>query len=107
MVAYARKKGIFVAANYIIGFPTETWEEIRETIKFSEEINADYSKIFIAIPLRNTEMFDLAQKTKSQWLNEKNFHESMWEKTCEVIDKIIVLYGCLFPMDQLVNQEQD
>ena len=65
MVAYARKKGIFVAANYIIGFPTETWEEIRETIKFSEEINADYSKIFIAIPLRNTEMFDLAQKTKS------------------------------------------
>tara|TARA_Y100000294_G_scaffold153277_1_gene152084 strand:- start:930 stop:2597 length:1668 start_codon:yes stop_codon:yes gene_type:complete len=65
MVAYARKKGIFVAANYIIGFPTETWEEIRETIKFSEEINADYTKIFIAIPLRNTEMFDLAQKTKS------------------------------------------
>ena len=65
MVAYARKKGIFVAANYIIGFPTETWEEIRETIKFSEEINADYSKFFIAIPLRNTEMFDLAEKTKS------------------------------------------
>jgi radical SAM superfamily enzyme YgiQ (UPF0313 family) len=65
MITYARKKGIFVAANYIIGFPTETWEEIRETIKFSEEINADYTKIFIAIPLRNTEMFDLAQKTKS------------------------------------------
>ena len=65
MVKYARQKGIFVAANYIIGFPTETWEEIRETIKFSEEVDADYTKIFIAIPLRNTEMFDLAQKTRS------------------------------------------
>jgi radical SAM superfamily enzyme YgiQ (UPF0313 family) len=65
MVAYAQKKGLFVAANFIIGFPTETWEEIRETIDFAEEINVDYAKFFIAIPLRNTEMFDLAERTDS------------------------------------------
>ena len=40
MVKYAQSKGIFVAANFIIGFPTETWEEIRETIKFIEEIES-------------------------------------------------------------------
>ena len=65
MVAYAKKKGLFVAANFIIGFPTETWEEIRQTIRFAEEINVDYAKLFIAIPLRNTEMFDLAERTDS------------------------------------------
>ena len=64
-VAYARKAGLFVAANFIIGFPTETWEEIRGTIKFAEEINVDYAKIFIALPLRNTELYDLAKRTNS------------------------------------------
>ena len=56
---------IFVAANFIIGFPTETWDEIRQTIAYAEEINVDYAKIFIALPLKNTEMFDLAEKTNS------------------------------------------
>ena len=62
---YAQKKGLFVAANFILGFPTETWSEIRKTIDFAEEINVDYTKLFIAIPLRNTEMYDLAERTNS------------------------------------------
>ena len=65
MVAYVRKKGIFVSGNFIIGFPTETWDEIRQTIAFAEEINVDYAKIFIALPFRGTEMFDLAEQTDS------------------------------------------
>jgi len=77
MVRYAQKKGIFVAANFIIGFPTETWEEIRETIKFAEEIQVDYAKIFIAIPLRNTEMYDLAEKTNSLIMDPLEV-ETMW-----------------------------
>ena len=77
MVRYAQKKGIFVAANFIIGFPTETWEEIRETIKFAEEIQVDYAKIFIAIPLRNTEMYDLAEKTNSLIMDPLEA-ETMW-----------------------------
>lgn len=77
MVRYAQKKGIFVASNFIIGFPTETWEEIRETIKFAEEMQVDYAKIFIAIPLRNTEMYDLAEKTKSLIMDPLEA-ETMW-----------------------------
>ena len=77
MVAYARKKGLFVAANFIIGFPTETWQEIRQTIKFAEELDLDYAKIFIAIPLRNTEMYDLAVQTDSI-IKETYDADSMW-----------------------------
>jgi radical SAM superfamily enzyme YgiQ (UPF0313 family) len=77
MVAYARKKGIFVAANFIVGFPTESWQEIRQTIAFAEELNVNYAKIFNAIPLRNTEMFDLARETGSLIMNRKD-SESKW-----------------------------
>lgn len=65
MIAYARIKGIFVTANFILGFPTETWEEIRETIRVAEDIGADYLKIFTAIPLRNTRLWDLCLETHS------------------------------------------
>lgn len=62
MVEVAQKHGIFVSANFIIGFPTERWAEIRKTIKFAEDLNADYVKIFNAIPLRHTRLWDLCIK---------------------------------------------
>ena len=77
MVAYAQKKGLFVTANFIIGFPTETWSEIRKTIDFAEEINVDYAKLFIAIPLKNTEMYDLAERTNSI-IKDTYDADSMW-----------------------------
>jgi radical SAM superfamily enzyme YgiQ (UPF0313 family) len=62
MVSYARYLGIFVTANFIIGFPTETWAEIRSTLKFAEDLNADYVKIFSPIPLRNTRLWDICEQ---------------------------------------------
>ena len=58
----AQQEGIFVSANFIIGFPTETWQEIRETIRFAEELNPDYMKLFHAIPLRNTRLWELCEE---------------------------------------------
>lgn len=62
VTAKAREEGIYVAANFIIGFPTETWDEIRETIQFAEVMNADYVKIFVAIPLPHTKLLELCKK---------------------------------------------
>lgn len=73
-VAVTRKlkeEGIYVAANFIIGFPGETWEEIRQTIKFAEELNADYIKLFNAVPLPGTRLYEMA---KEQGALVKNFH---------------------------------
>jgi len=64
VAAWARELGVFIACNFMIGFPTETWDEIRKTIRFAEEINIDYAKIFIVIPLRNTKLFDMCEKGK-------------------------------------------
>jgi len=53
--------GLFVIANFIIGFPGETWEEIRETAQFAETCGADYVKFFIAMPLKDTKMLEMAK----------------------------------------------
>lgn len=62
MVRCARSLGIYVAANFIVGFPTETWDEIRQTIRFAEELDADYVKLFHAIPLRHTRLWELCER---------------------------------------------
>ena len=65
MIAHARSRGIFVSANFIIGFPTETWAEVRQTIQMAEKLEVDYAKIFSAIPLRHTALWDLCERTHS------------------------------------------
>ncbi len=62
MVRLAKREGIYVAANFVIGFPTETWDEIRQTTKLAEDIDVDYVKLFTAIPLRNTRLWELCKK---------------------------------------------
>ena len=62
MVRLLQEQGIYVAANFIIGFPTETWDEIRETIRFAEEIDVDYAKLFHLVPLPHTRAWDLCEK---------------------------------------------
>lgn len=52
---------IDTAANFIIGFPGETWDEIRQTLAFAEELNPDYCKIFIANPLYGTRLHAMAR----------------------------------------------
>lgn len=58
MIGKIREKGLFCIANFIIGFPGERWEEIRETVRYAENCGADYIKIFIAVPLRGTRLWD-------------------------------------------------
>lgn len=62
-IALAKKYGLYVAVNFIIGLPTETWNEIRETLHYAETCGADYVKIFLATPLFGTKMYELAKKT--------------------------------------------
>lgn len=61
LVARCQEMGIDVSANFVVGFPGESWEEIRATLRFAEELPLDYAKIFIANPLPNTKLEALAK----------------------------------------------
>lgn len=53
-----RKYNIFTSANFIIGFPGETWEEIRQTFRFAEAADFDHVSFTIATPLPGTALFE-------------------------------------------------
>ena len=63
MIKMAQKYGLYVAANFIIGFPGETWDEILQTIHYAETCGADYCKIYPANPLVGTKLFDMAKRS--------------------------------------------
>lgn len=57
---WCREFDIELEADFVIGFPGETWEEIRQTTNFADELNADAVKFAIATPFPGTELFEVA-----------------------------------------------
>ena len=57
-------------SNFIIGFPTETWEQIRQTFSFAEEIDVDIVNFHIATPLPKTKL--MKQCVELGLINEKD-----------------------------------
>lgn len=75
MIAYLRSIGIITRTGFIIGFPGETKEMIEETIKYIDEVDADWSNINIAAPLVGSEMY---QQFESMEVLPTD--EVMWDK---------------------------
>jgi len=57
ILKYFRKKDFLISANFILGFPRETRELMRETIDYIKTIDVDWVYIFHALPLPGSEMF--------------------------------------------------
>jgi len=62
IVEKARALGFELGAMFVIGFPGETWEQIRRTIRFAEELDLDFSNFNIASPLPETELYRIAKE---------------------------------------------
>jgi radical SAM superfamily enzyme YgiQ (UPF0313 family) len=60
----AKSIGFDVIANFIFGFPGETWEQIRDTFRYAEKLNVDIVNFHIATPLPKTELMDLCLQGK-------------------------------------------
>lgn len=69
--AACRRAGVETVANFMIGAPTETREEIKETIKFAGEIDPDYVEYHVLIPYPYTaiyrQMLKSGQLKKDVW----------------------------------------
>jgi len=68
---------IDTSANFIVGFPGETWDEIEETFRFAEDIDVDYVKIALATPLPNTELYRIARE-KGYLVDGFHFNQHLW-----------------------------
>ncbi len=57
LVALFRKYNIMLIADFLIGLPGETWEEIRMSMAYAEQMDADLCNINIAVPYPGTELY--------------------------------------------------
>ena len=51
------ERGIMMIADFIIGLPGETWEDIRASFDFAYNMGADLCNINIAVPYPGTDLF--------------------------------------------------
>lgn len=54
----AKKAGLLVHTFWMVGFPDESFEQMEETIKYAEEVEADSYSVSITSPLPGTPLFD-------------------------------------------------
>ena len=70
-VGWAKEAGIDVRGFFTIGYPTETREEIMQTIKFAKDLDVDVAQFMVATPLPGTELWDIATElgviNKEDW----------------------------------------
>jgi len=60
----AKSIGFDIIANFVVGFPGETWEEIRQTFAFAEKLEADMVNFHVATPLPKTELMEICIREK-------------------------------------------
>jgi anaerobic magnesium-protoporphyrin IX monomethyl ester cyclase len=63
-ISRIKELDIELISNFVIGFPGETMDEIRETFRYSEEIDIDYVLFSIATPLPGTELYEMCKTYK-------------------------------------------
>ncbi|MBF0611563.1 MAG: radical SAM protein [Magnetococcales bacterium] len=62
VVKKAKELGFDTCGLFVIGFPNETWDMIRETVEFADSLRLDYSSFSIATPLPQTELLDIVRE---------------------------------------------
>ena len=60
-VKMTQEAGIDVRGFFMIGFPTETKEEILQTIEFAKELDVDVAQFMVSTPFPGTEMWEIAK----------------------------------------------
>lgn len=61
-VKMTKEAGIDVRGFFMLGFPTETKDEVLQTINFAKELDVDVAQFMISTPLPGTEMWEIAKQ---------------------------------------------
>ena len=78
-VEACKKNGIMVSASFVIGFPNESWETVRQTLKIAKKINPFRAQFVILTPYPGTRLYD---EVKEKGLLEKDYSFSGYDAYC-------------------------
>lgn len=62
IVKKCKELEIDIAANFVIGLPGETWEELRQSFSFAEKCDFNLVHFHIATPLPETDLYNLSKE---------------------------------------------
>ena len=62
IVRTCKEVGIDLGANFVFGFPGETWDEIRQTIRYAEACDFDVVHFHVAVPYPQTDLYKIAKQ---------------------------------------------
>ncbi|MBN3038400.1 MAG: radical SAM protein [Candidatus Omnitrophica bacterium] len=72
-VNYAHRAGLSVRAFFMIGFPFESREDIKKTIRFAMQSGVDYASFGYVVPFPGTELYQMCMREgyfdKFGWMN--------------------------------------
>ncbi len=88
-IALARKEGIFCQGLFMLGFPSETREELRTTIDFAVRSQLHAAHFFMVNPYEGTELAELAKKMGKPVVNDfnNNYMTSGFSNLTDLSDK--------------------
>ncbi len=68
---------VFVSANFILGFPRETFAQMLDTYRFANELQWDWSSFYICQPLKGTEMFSVWQSMGDERCDVESYDKTL------------------------------
>ena len=61
VIRLCREYDITIGSNFVLGFPGETWDEIRDSVRFAEECDFDITHFHLATPLPKTDLYEICK----------------------------------------------
>ena len=86
VIELCKQAGIRVRGCFMIGNPTETYEEVMETFNFIDETDIDFVSLFITTPYPNTELWD--------WCEEHNLFPDKIDWSAFTTGSDVVPFAC-------------
>ncbi|MGE5390788.1 MAG: B12-binding domain-containing radical SAM protein [Deltaproteobacteria bacterium] len=68
---FAQYPDIYVAGNYIIGFPQETFAQMLDTFIFANKMKLDWSGFYICQPIKGADVFDSFEELGDERCEDK------------------------------------
>ena len=101
----AASRRFIICTFFMIGFPTETFEEAMETVKFAEQLEylAEPTLSIVRV-YKRTSLYDMLQPTKDQ---EKALISQEQESFLPKLFSDLIFYGDLFPDEKVPLKGED
>jgi anaerobic magnesium-protoporphyrin IX monomethyl ester cyclase len=75
-VNVVNKLGIKIQGYFMVGAPTETLKEIKQTIKFSNKLNLDEATFSITTPLPHTYLYDMIKDKINKEITDFDYYKN-------------------------------